>query len=215
MELNLFTSFLTNPLLRWLFWLTVTILNFFAFIHDPLRFSKDHDFFGFPNKWFIYVARMLTFTLDILTFLGLWFTIPFAENLPVYWFIPLIIVGYAVISQYTIDSDTYKREEGHFAPPPQYLWSKYSRIILFTVILVLNLTIFIQFYIASGVKEYYNNTILHRFFLQRFGGYGSGNHLAFIVAWLGLLSFIFDSRMLEAQYNFKACKYNLPDSWNF
>jgi hypothetical protein len=215
MELNLFTSFLTNPLLRWIFWLTVTILNFYAFIHDPLRFSTHLDFFGIPNRWFIYIARMLTFTLDLLTFFGLWFTIPFADNLPIYWFLPFIIVGYAIISQYTIDSDTYTRDEGNFAPPPEYLWSKNVRVILFAAILVLNLTIFIQFYVASGIKEYYNNTILHRFFLQRFGGYKSGNHLSFIVAWLGLLAFIFDSKMLATQYNFRACNFNLPDSWNF
>jgi hypothetical protein len=215
MELNLFTGFLTNPLLRWLFWLTVTILNFYAFIHDPLRFSTNHEFFGLPNKWFVYISRMLSFTLDVLTFFGLWFTIPFADNLPVYWFIPFIILGYAIISQYTIDSDTYTRNEGHFSPPPQYLWSKYTRIILFAVILILNIIIFTQFYIASGIKEYYNNTILHRFLLQRFGGYASGNHLAFIVAWIGLIACFFDSTMLELQYNFRACKYNLPDSWNF
>jgi hypothetical protein len=215
MELNLFTSFLTNPLLRWIFWLTVTILNFYAFIHDPLRFSTNNDYFGLPNKWFIYISRMLTFTLDLLTFFGLWFTIPFSDNLPVYWFFPFIIIGYAIISQYTIDSDTYKRQEDHFAPPPQYLWSKYTRVILFAAVLILNLLIFTQFYIASGTKEYYNNTVLHRFFLQRFGGFSNGNHLAFIVEWLGLLAFIFDSKMLAVQYYFKACQYNLPDSWNF
>jgi hypothetical protein len=215
MELNFFTSLLTNATLRWLFWLTVTIFNFYAFIQDPIRFSNNSTFFGIPNKWFIYVARMLTFALDIITFLGLWFTIPFATNIPFYWFIPFIIVGYAIISQYTIDSPTYSNKDDTFSPPPDYLWSLKSRVILFAAILVLNVVIFTQFYIASGIKDLYDNTVLHRFILQRFGGFYSGNYLAFFAAWFGVTSFIFDYEMLECQYYFKACEYNLPNSWNF
>jgi hypothetical protein len=215
MELNIFTNLLTNPILRWLFWLFVTILNFYAYIVDPVRFSSETYFWGVPNKWFIYVARMLTFFLDILTFLGLWLTIPFADNIPLYWFIPLIIIGFAVISQYAIDSETYTRNGNNFSPPPTYMWSKTSRIILFAIILILNAIIFIQFYIASGIKDYYDSTVLHRFFLQRFGGFYKGNHLAFIVAWLGALAFYFDAEMLILQYKFKVCDFNMPDSWSF
>jgi hypothetical protein len=214
MELNSFTTFLTNPLLRWLFWLAVAVLNFYAFIHDPLRFSSE-NIIGIPAKWFIYGARMLTFTLDVLTFLGLWFTIPFVADMPVYWFIPFVILGYALISQYTSDGKIYTREEDTFAPPPTYLWSKRTRIILFIVVLLLNIMIFLQFYVASGIKAYYDNTVLHHFFLQRFGGFYKGNHLAFIVAWLAILALYFDAKMLKIQYNFTACQYDLPDSWNF
>lgn len=215
MELTPFTILLTNPLLRWIFWLSVTVLNFFAFVHDPIRFSEQADFFGIPDKWFIYIARMMCLTLDILTFLGLWFTIPLFEGISVYWFIPLVFLGYAFISQVSIDSPTVSKEEEHFSPPPEYLWPKSYRIVLFIAILLLNITIFMQFYIASGISDYYNNTVLHRFFLQRFGGFYKGNYLAFIVAWLGILSFIFDSNMLRRQYEFQACQYDLPNSWNF
>lgn len=214
MELSPFTLLLTNPLLRWIFWLLVSILNIFAFIEDPIRFSTNADFFGIPNKWFIYLARMLCFSLDILTFLGLWFTIPFISGVSVYWFIPFVFLGYGLISQITIESPTVSKEDGHFSPPPEYLWTKVFRIVLFAAILVLNLTIFIQFYMASGIADYYNTTVLHRFFLQRFGGFYKNNYLAFIVAWLGIIAFIFDYNMLRRQVEFQACQYNLPDSWN-
>jgi hypothetical protein len=216
MEINSFTKFLTTPWLRWLFWISVTILNFYAFVHDPIRFSALSNRFKIPYKWFVYIARMLTFALDILTFLGLWFTIPFMENVPIYWFIPIVIVGFGFISEITVSSDVYsKTKEGSFNPPPTYLWNKNNRIILFAIIMLLNIFIFLQFYIASGISGDFKGTVLHKFFTQRFGGFKEHNYIAFIAAWLGILAFFFDGKMLSYQYNFTSCVYNLPDSWNF
>jgi len=217
MELNFFTKFLTTPWLRWLFWFLVTILNFYAFVQDPTRFSTLYDY-GIPNKWFVYISRMLTFTLDIVTFIGLWLTIPFIDNIPLYWFIPLIIVGFGIISQITVDSDVYsKTKDGAFNPPPNYLWSKNKRVILFAVIMFLNIFIFLQFYIASGVSSAPGNqktSVINRFVVNRFGGLKSENYIGFLAEWLGLIAFLFDAEMLGVQYKYTPCMYNLPDSWN-
>ena len=74
---------------------------------------------------------------------------------------------------------------------------------------------FIQTFIYSGINVEFKTTILHQFFLNRFGGYKPGNILMFITSWLGIFGLVLDFYMLRNQINFKACKYNLPDSWNF
>lgn len=212
--MNIITRLLLNIPLRWLFMLTVMILNFIAYYQDPIRLSNSMCYFNLPCKWFSYLAGMGTFTMDVLTFLGLWLTIPFTNKFPEYWYFPLIILGYAVISQITIDSKTYKKNE-NLNPPPRGLWPKKYRVMLYTSILIIDIIIFMQFFFASGIKDYSKNTVLHRIFLERFGGFYKGNELPFIVAWFGIIGVAFDSIALNLVRTFEACKYELPNSWNF
>ena len=214
MVFDIFTKLLLNVPLRWFFMLTVLILNFIAYFQDPIRMSTKKCLLGTQCKWFSYFAGMGTFTMDVLTFLGLWLTIPFTKKFPEYWYFPLIILGYAIITQVTVDSKIYKENE-NFNPPPAGLWPKKYRIILYIAILIIDVIVFSQFYFASGIQDFSKNTILHRIFLQRFGGYYTGNELPFIIAWFGIIGVVFDSIALYLVRSFEACKYGLPNSWNF
>lgn len=213
-------TFLLNNVFRWLLFLTVMTLNFIAFFQDPIRMS-DSKCFGLSCRWFSFLAGMGTFFLDILTFIGLWLTIPFTGALPDLWFIPLIFIGFAIIVQGTIDSKIYFRYDAQgnetFNPPPNYLWSKRRRIILYTAILIIDMIIFIQFYIQSGITSSSTNTVqtgLHYLILDRFGSYDK-NKIAFIVSWLGIGGFIADNIALSYVKNYEACAYDHPVSWNY
>ena len=214
-------TFLLNSVFRWLLFLTVMILNFIAYFQDPIRMSDSECLFGIPCKWVAFIAGILVFFLDALTFIGLWLTIPFSKILPNFWFIPLIIIGFGIITQGTIDSNIYKRFDAqgqeNFNPAPDYLWSKNKRVILYTTILIIDLLIFIQFYIASGVTTTTTNTIktgFHYLILDRFGGFNK-NKIEFIASWLGVGGFIADNIALSFQKNYEACTYNQPLSWNY
>lgn len=211
-------TFLLNPLLRWLLFVTVMILNFIAYYQDPIRMSENYCF-GIPCKWFSYVTGMGTFSLDLLTFIGLWLTIPFTDALPTLWFVPFILLGFAIITQATIDEKTYTRFDEHgnenLEPPPNYLWTKNRRIILYTAILIIDLIIFMQFYLSAGLTNKHEiKTGFHYLIMNRFGGYDK-NKIAFLASWLGIGGFFADNIALSFVKGYEACKYNHPLSWNF
>ena len=207
---------LINDGFRWILFAIVLVLNFVAFTQDPIRLSQA-SCFTFPCKWFSYVAGMGTFTMDCLTLIGLWLTIPFTTMFPEYWFVPLIFIGYAIITQITIDSDTYKLEgkNANLNPPPNYLWSRDKRKTIYMIILILDIIIFLQFYLASGAKKLTGNIrVIDYVFLNRFGGY-TGNEISFIMAWIGVCGVLLDVIAYNLSSSYYPCKYSQPDSWNF
>lgn len=206
-------SNLLNKNFRWMLMISVMILNFIAFYHDPIRFSDTKFMDILPSKWFAYITGMYTFAMDAITFIGLWLTIPLTDLLPPYWYISFVVIGFAIITQITIDTKLV-RDNGELNPPPQYLFPIKYRIIIYALILIIDTIMFIQFYIASGIKDGYNYKIIDVVFLGRFGSFKS-NKIAFTLAWLGLLGVFADIIALRLQYNYEACNYNHPISWNF
>ena len=212
-----FLNFLITPLIRWLVLILNICLIMFAYSQEIVRYSNVKAFTGLPYNWNMFIFVIAGVFGTFLTFLGLWFTIPFTDNLPTYWYIPLFILLIAYYLQSTIDLKPVNNTEklGEFDPPPTHIMPKKYRILLVYMILILDLLIFVQFYIYFGIFDYSKNTILHRYFLERFGGWYDGHKLAFIIEWIGLGYVINDSYNIYLQKTFEACKYNLPASWNF
>ena len=201
----------------WILWTVVLILNFMAYVQDPIRFSEGKCL-GFPCKWTAYFLGINVFLLDILTFLSLWLTIPFTTNLPDFWFIPLIAVGIGYISQVTVNSKTYN-DKDNFEPPPKYLWPKSYRVGLYTAILIINILIFMYFFLTSfnmtsTMIKNGGATAFERFVVNRFGGY-SKNRVDYIMGWIGIIGSIFDGIALYYCSSFRACDDGLPKSWDF
>lgn len=212
-----FKNILLNNSIRWILFICVLILNFIAFIQDPIRLSSGKCIGGLPCKWFGYLAGMGTFTMDCLTFIGLWLTIPFTSGLSDYWFIPFILIGYAIITEITLNSNIYKKDEydgeDNLDPPPNYLLSINKRKIIYGLILIIDIIIFFQFYLASGLKKLSGNVkMIDILFLNRFGGY-NGNEISFIMAWVGSLGIVMDIIAYNMCSNYIPCKYNQPISW--
>jgi hypothetical protein len=211
--LDTFTKILLNPLLRWSLFITVLILNFIGYIQDPIRLSASKCYFTSCRN-FNFIAQIGTFTLDVLTFLSLYLPIKDKFNLPDFWYLPIIILGYAIIAQITIDSKIYEVDDAdEFMPPPPSLWPKYRRVILFTAILIIDIIIFIQFFLDSNDK-FHGNKVIDFVLLNRFGTF-TKDKLSFYMGWLGILGVIADYISLTFNKNYEACLYNHSNSWNF
>lgn len=215
----LWDTFMSKKL-RWILFLSVMFMNFIAYYQDPTRYTTEPQcLLGTPCKWFDYVAGMATFTFDTITFISLWYTIgsPTLQKwLPEYWFLPFIIIGYAVITQITIDSPTITNNDELLAAPPKYMWQHSWRITLYTIILLCDVIIFTQLYIDSGYNNYSQNLRVFDYVIGgRFGGWGGGNKVQFIFAWLGFCGVMMDLIALYFVYTYSACQYNLPKSWDY
>lgn len=209
---------LLTPFMRWGLFITVLILNFVAYFQDPMRMSNSICYF-IECRNFAFVISIITFTLDILTFLGLYLPIKEYSNLPDYWYIPLIVLGYAIIAQITIDTKIHiETDKSQFEPPPNNLWPKHRRIILYTAILIINILIFIQFFLDSNDKyqgnKYQGNKVIDFVLLNRFGTF-TKNKLSFLMGWFGVLGVLFDYIALRYQQTYEACMYNQSNTWNF
>ena len=212
---NAFMDFLLNPWFRWLSFLALTILTIIGYVHEPIRFSGKPDILGVNFKYQYFVIQILNMSIAAIAFLGLWYTIPFTKSFPYLWYIPIIIIGYAYITQLTIDSPVVINDGKSFSPPPNYLWPKAYRALIYWGILIFDIICFIQGFIYSGVSPQFKTTILHQFILNRFGGVEPGNLTSFLYSWLGVAAVCLDIYMLYNQATFRACDYNLPAAWNF
>lgn len=215
-------NFIINPVVRWVIFLLNVVFVMFAYNQEIVRFSVIKGISGLPFNWQMFCILLLGVFGSFLTFIGLWLTIPFTEGLPFYWYIPIFIILLAYYLQNTIDLKPIEnntkcndKTNENFNPPPTYILPKKYRIALVYIILILDIIIFTQYYIYFGVFDYSKNTYLHRYLLERFGGWYDGHKLAFLAEWLGVFYVISDTYNIYLQTTFEACKYKLPSSWNF
>jgi hypothetical protein len=80
--------------------------------------------------------------------------------------------------------------------------------------LIIDIIIMVQLYIYFGIADVSKKTVLSRYFLERFGGWYSGNKLDFVFEWSGIIDVVLKLYILYLQTSFRACNYGLPDSWN-
>lgn len=206
-------DFISLSEIRWLFFTLVIVFTVFLFIQEPIRFSGIKGFTGLSMKWHIYVIAVINAFNYILTFFSLWYTIPFTNNFSAYWYVPLFVIVLAIYTQFTINAEITEKD-GTFNPPPNYLLPKKYRLFFHYAILVLDILIFTQFFLAGGNISLETKTYLDKYIFGRFGGFIEGNRVSFITSWLGLIGLANDFYNIYLQKNFKACAYNLPDSWN-
>ena len=209
-----FLNFLINPAIRWIVFVLNVIMIAIGYNQEIVRYSTLKGFTGLPYNWNMYMIVVLGVIGSFITFMGMWYTIPFTTALPHYWYIPLFILLLAYYLQNTIDLKPVEASD-KFAPPPTNILPKKYRILITYIILILDLIIFIQYYIYFGVFDYGKTTYLHYYLLERFGGWYDGRKLTFLIEWLGLAYVLSDTYNIYLQKTFEACKYKLPASWNF
>jgi hypothetical protein len=206
-------EFIITPYIRWITLLLTTILTLLLYLNQPQRYSYTVAFTGFTYKWHLYGLSVFGAITSLLTFLGLWIQIPFTDKLPNYWYVYIFILFLAIITQITIDSPQIA-DDGTFNPPPTYMLSQQNRVILSYVTTILDALILLQVYIYFGIADTTKKTLISQYFLERFGGWYSGNKLDFIFDWSGIIDTIIKIYILMLQTGFHACEYNLPSSWN-
>jgi hypothetical protein len=213
--LNTFLPLFINPIFRWVLLAITIILTLFAYIQEPIRFSGRYGFTGLNYKIQYYVLFCITLFVYFFNLLSLEYTIPFSKNLPYLWYIPIIIICYSIITDITFSSKIVDDKDGNLEPPPSYLLPKKYRLIIYYFIILFDIMMFLQSFVYSGISTQFNTTILYQFILNRFGGFKPGNIIMFIISWLGIIGLGLDAYMINNQYNFSACMYGLPESWNF
>jgi hypothetical protein len=120
----------------------------------------------------------------------------------------------AIVTQIAVDTKQIK-DDGSFNPPPTYLLPDKYRILISSVSLVINIFTTLQSYIYFGIADYSKKSILSRYITERYGGWYEGNKMDFIFNWSGIFDIVESIYILFLQYNFQACNYGLPSSWNF
>lgn len=210
------SEFLITPSFRWFILIVRIIFSITLYFNEPQRFSKVKAFDGLSYKWHLYILAMFSGFTVFLTFLNMWLTIPFMDTSTIaeYWYIPLFILYFGIITQITISSPQISND-GTFNPPPTYMFPLKYRMIITYVEFILDTLLFLQFYIYYGITDYSKKTILSRYILERFGGWYPGNKLDFLFDWTGLFDMSYRIYILYLQDTFTACKYDLPNSWNF
>ncbi len=211
--MNVLLNIISNNGIRYMFIITNMILNVVAYYNNPGRFSKQKYIGLIPAKWFNYLTGIITFSSDTITLIGLWLLIPITTYLPRYWYVAVLVLGYGIITQITIDTKTYTKDDT-LSPPPKYLMNKSKRIILYTTIFLINFFVFIPFYIDSGEQSGKTARVVDIVLLNRFGGLTS-SRIAMYMAIFTLVSIFLDGLALDEQIRFEACAYELPNSWNF
>jgi hypothetical protein len=213
-----FLNFLITPFIRWIMYFLMIIILLYSYQIEITRYSKEIGFTGLNMNWQMYVLSMIGVFGSFITFMGLWLTIPFSDSLPKYWYIPIFILMIAYYTQITIDTKPISTDdEGteNFTSPPKNVLPQKYRLLIHYIILIVDIIVFVQFYIYFGVFDYSKNTYLHRYLLERFGGWYDGHKLAYLTEWLGLAYVLNDFYYIFISKTFEACEYKLPLSWNF
>jgi len=208
------SNFLISPLSRWLIFALTFAITAFSFSQEIVRFSYLKAFSGFTYNIHMFIISMIGVFGWFLTFLGLWLTIPFTDKLPDYWYMPIFLIIMAWYSQMALNTYSVK-DTDDLSPPPGYILPKKYRKLIVYIILILDIIIFAQFFIYMGISDDSKKTVLHRYFTERFGGWHSGNKLAYLVSWIGAIYIINDLYSIHLQKTFRSCLYDLPKSWDF
>lgn len=207
-------EFITTPLFRWIFLFLAIVLNLVKYYNEPQRFSYKKAFAGLSYRWHLYLIAVISCISYCFMSLGLWLSVPFTSYLPDNWYIYLFILCMAIITQIAVDSKQIK-DDGSFHPPPTYMLPDKYRILLTYASLVVNIVVMVQTYVYFGIADLSKKSILSRYILERFGGWYAGNKIDFLYEWSGMLDIFIAVYILYLQYNFQACVYGLPASWNF
>ena len=210
------SKFLLNKTIRWICFFCVLTLTVIVYIQEPVRFSEKKSFLGITYKLHIFITFCITLFLYMFTFISLYVTEPLGVNsLPDYWFVPLFVFCYAILLHYYTISETVKEDDDPetLQPLPNYVLSRNYRYIFYYLIIIFDTLIFLQFLYASGITKTKKSTILNDVFLNKFGGFVSGNRLNFLASWAGIIGLILDFYMLYIQVTFHPCTYNLPNNW--
>jgi hypothetical protein len=207
-------EFITTPIFRWFFLFLAVVINLLKYYNEPQRFSFNIAFSGLSYKWHLYIIAVLSCISNCLMSIGLWAHIPFTTALPDNWYIYLFVICMAIVTQIAVDTKQIK-DDGSFNPPPTYMLPDKYRVMVTYASLVINVVVMIQSYLYFGIADLSKKTILSRYFLERYGGWYFGNKIDFLYEWSGLFDICVAIYCLYIQYNFQACEYGLPTSWNF
>ena len=179
--------FFISPIFRTILAIIILFLNVYSYYNNRIRYTK--------SKTIIFYITLALFIIDIAFIYFLDVLAPL--QLPKYWWV--IIVFIAAIFLFSMDAKIILNDNT-FNPPPLSLSRKKKRNFVFIILL--------SIYIFSFLLEYYINDtydIAIDFTQVKYLYY------IFLARGVGIILTLIN---LYLSFNFHACKYNLPDTWN-
>jgi hypothetical protein len=207
--LEIFNNFFFSIGFMWFCMFMIIFLNYFAYQQNPIRFSQKY-------KWQMFVFGIITIFLYLYPLIVLWYQHPFTDKLFDGWYFIFVIFSFLLITEMTIGIHSVEKRDDSLNPPPENLWSIKNRIRLYIMILLIDIIIFIQLYFGTpkGNSYVYERTYLDKYVLSRFGG-AKDDIIEWITGWFGLVGLVLDLIAIYSVANFRACHYNMPETWDF
>ena len=178
--------FFISPIFRTILAIIILFLNVYSYYNNRIRYTKYKTIIFYITLALFIIDFAFIYFLDVLAPL----------QLPKYWWI--IIVFIAAIFLFSMDAKIIQKDNT-FNPPPLSLDRKKKRNYIFIILL--------SIYIFSFLLEYYIN----KFDIAI--DFTQVKHLYYIFLARGF-GIILTLINLYLSFNFHACKYNLPDTWN-
>lgn len=207
--MEVFNNFFFSPGFKWFCMFSIIVLNYIAYQQNPVRYSAKH-------KWLMYLLGMGAMTLYLFAFISLWYQTPFTDKLFDGWYFLIVIFSIMLITELTVGISSVEKRDDSLNPPPENLWSIKDRICLYLSILVIDTIIFLQLYFdtQTGNSYIFDKTYLDKYVLSRFGG-AKDDLVGWMIGWAGLIGLLFDLIALHNISKFRACDYNMPETWDF
>jgi hypothetical protein len=190
---NLFAQFqdlqflFISPIFRTILAIIILFINVYSYYNNRIRYTKSKNIIFYITLAIFIIDIAFIYFLDVLAPL----------QLPKYWWI--IIVFIAAIFLFSMDAKIILNDNT-FNPPPLSLSRKKKRNYVFIILFII--------YIFSFLLEYYINDtydiaidftqVKHLYYI-------------FLARAFGIILTLIN---LYLSFNFHACKYNLPDTWN-
>jgi hypothetical protein len=206
---EVFNEFFFSMGFKWFCMFFIIALNYLAYQQNPIRYSAKH-------KWIMYIVGMGAMTLYLFAFISLWYQTPFTDKLFDGWYFLIVIFSMILLTEMTIGIRSVEKRDDSLNPPPENLWSIKDRIRLYLLILVVDTIIFLQLYFGTekGQSYIFEKTYFDRYVLSRFGG-AKDDIVGWMIGWAGLIGLLFDLIAIYKVAGFRACDYNMPETWDF
>lgn len=179
--------FFISPIFRTILAIIILFLNVYSYYNNRIRYTKSKNIIFYLTLALFIIDIAFIYFLDVLAPL----------QLPKYWWV--IIVFIAAIFLFSMDAKIILNDNT-FNPPPLSLSRKKKRNYIFIILFII--------YIFSFLLEYYINDtydiaidftqVKHLYYI-------------FLARAFGIILLFIN---LYLSFNFHACKYNLPDTWN-
>ena len=179
--------FFISPIFRTILAIIILFLNVYSYYNNRIRYTKSKNIIFYITLALFIIDIAFIYFLDVLAPL----------QLPKYWWV--IIVFIAAIFLFSMDAKIILNDNT-FNPPPLSLSRKKKRNYIFIILFII--------YIFSFLLEYYINDTYDIAI-----DFTQVKHLYYIFLARGF-GIILTLINLYLSFNFHACKYNLPDTWN-
>ena len=179
--------FFISPIFRTILAIIILFLNVYSYYNNRIRYTKSKNIIFYLTLAIFIIDIAFIYFLDVLAPL----------QLPKYWWV--IIVFIAAIFLFSMDAKIILNDNT-FNPPPLSLSRKKKRNYIFIILVII--------YIFSFLLEYYINDTYDIAI-----DFTQVKHLYYIFLARGV-GIILTLINLYLSFNFHACKYNLPDTWN-